>query len=59
MNTEIEVPISDFTGRIIVNIKVTGMKVFKLRLWLGGAFIKLGLWIARLPSKWEDVEEGV
>ncbi len=40
-----EIPMSDLCGRITLNVTVTGVRVFKARLWLGSRLFRLAAWV--------------
>lgn len=54
MNDPIRVPMSSVTDRMTVTVRVTGVRVWRARLWMAIQLFKLGARIAGVGLHVED-----
>jgi hypothetical protein len=46
--TEVQLPMSEVSGQMMLQVCLTGERAFALRFWLGLPLMRLGAWIAGL-----------
>lgn len=54
MESTIKVPVSSLTNRVTVNVEITGLASFRLRVWIATGLMRLAAWVAGMNCSIEE-----
>ena len=55
---ETEFDMKSIAKQMTMEVHITGMKIFRVRLWMGIQFFRIGAWIAGIGYKTMDETKG-
>lgn len=49
-----DVSMAELAGQMTINLRLTGVNVFRVRLWLGARLMRLGAWVMGCGIKFDQ-----
>jgi hypothetical protein len=56
-STDLKLPISSVSKNITMQVEVTGVRVWKARLWLAIQIFRLGAWVVGVGIRFTGLEQ--